>query len=168
MSATAAPTVSTSALGLRPDLEEASDLGIITSIGNLSVRTAQGRSNLWLALALNGAEVAYLRLGPSAGEITNVQTWSKTDGTAGCEFTTPLGPVCTKIEMHELATVRCTTSLMPAQAVQIADWPRDLLVAGDGTIHTSQRGLRSGIVFASGREPAPFSRLLLSEFQCAQ
>jgi hypothetical protein len=165
MSATVAPTVSTSALRLQPDLEHARDLGILANAGSVTVRAVQGRSNVWLALALDGAEVAHLRLGPSAGEITHVQTWSKADGTAGCEFTTSLGPVRAKIEVHEPGTVRCTTSLMPAQDTQILDWPRDLFVAGDdGTIHTSQRGLRSGIVFLSGRTPAPFSVFYFQNF----
>ncbi len=165
MSATASPPVSASALGLRGDLEVAVDLGTIAAAGNVSVRAARGRSNVWLALSLKGSEVAYLRLGPGASEISNVLTSSNADGTAGCEFTTPLGPVRAKIEMHEPATVRCTTSLMPAQDMQITEWPRDLFAAAsDVTIHTSQRGLRSGILFASARQPAPFSVFYYQNF----
>jgi hypothetical protein len=160
------PAASTSELELRPDLNEARDLGPIANMQHLSVRAAQGRDNVWLALALGGIEVAYFRLGPNAGAITNVQTWSKSDGTAGCEFTTPLGPVRAKVRLHEDATIRCTTSLLPVQDTRITDWPRDVFVAAPegGKIHTSQRGLRSGIVFASGRAPTAFSIFYFQNF----
>jgi hypothetical protein len=157
---------SASELRLRPDLQEARDLGIIATRGDLSVRAAQGRDNAWLAISLGGLEVAHLRLGPDAGEITNVQTWAKADGTAGYEFASPLGPVRAKISLHHETTLRCTTALLPAQDTRITEWPRDFYAANadGGTVHTSQRGLRSGIVFASGRAPAPFSVFYFQNF----
>ena len=62
--------------------------------------------------------------------------------------------------------MRCTTSLLPVEDTCINDWPRDLYAAepDGGTIYTHQRGLRSGIVFASGRMPVPFSIFYFQHF----
>jgi hypothetical protein len=45
-------------------------------------------------------------------------------------------------------------------------WPRDLYVLGApaGTVHTAQRGLRSGIVFASTGQPAPCTLFYFQNF----
>jgi hypothetical protein len=160
------PAASSSSFALRSDLESARDLGPIAGIDDLRVRAAQGNTNVWLGLSLDESEVAYLRLGPNAGEITNVQTWSKSDGSAGCEFTTSLGPMRAKLTFHEGGTLRCITSILPVQDVRIEDWPRDFFAAAadGGTVHTSQRGLRSGIVFAGGRIPVPFSVFYFQNF----
>lgn len=55
-----------------------------------------------------------------------------------------------------------TTRLLPSRALQLANYPRDLYALGDdgtpltarGTVHTAQRGPRTGIVFATLTEPA--------------
>jgi hypothetical protein len=119
VSTTAMPVASASELQLRADLEEARDLGTVIKGGDLSVRAAHGGDNLWLAVALSGREVGYVRLGPNAGKVTNVQTWSKSDGTAGCDFTTPIGPVRAKGAVLAGATIRYD----------------DLLAAGTGYPH---------------------------------
>ncbi len=166
MSTTVVPIASASRLGLDADLAEARDVGAICEGEGLTLRALQGRCNVWLGISLRGTEIAHLRLGPNAGEIGNVQTWTKPDGTAGCEFASPLGPVRAKIALLQDATLRCTTSLLAGQDVRINDWPRDLYIkaADGGTVHTKQRGLRSGIVFASGRAPIPFTVFYFQNF----
>jgi hypothetical protein len=166
VSATAVPAVSTAELELRNDREEAEDLGTLGVLDDLRVRVAQGHANVWLTFELGGVDLAHLRLGPNVGKVTGVQTWTKPDGTAGCEFTTLLGPVRATVSLHAGAIVRCTTSLLPVQDTRMAEWPRDVFAAAPdgGTIHTSQRGLRSGIVFASGPLSSPFSVFYFQNF----
>jgi len=166
VSATVATATSSSERELRADLEAARDLGTIVEADTLRLRAAHGRDNLWLACVLGGRDVVYLRLGPNSGEVANVHTWTKLDGTGGCDFVTPLGPIRVKVTVHAGAIVRCTTSLLPIGDTRITDWPRDVLAAAPegGTIHTSQRGLRSGIVFASGPQSSPFSVFYFQNF----
>jgi hypothetical protein len=152
-------------LTLRSDLEGAIDLGSLLEADTLRVGVSQGRANVWLSLRLGDREVAHLRLGPNAGDVGNVQTWSRPDATGGCEFTTPVGPVRVRVSLYAGGAMRCTTSLLPVHDTRITDWPRDFLAASEaGTIHTSQRGLRSGIVFASGPKPFPFSVMYVQNF----
>lgn len=166
MSSTVESVVSQSELDVRSDLNAARDLDTLATVADVRVRVAQGQKNLWLVCMLGGDEVAALRLGPNAGEITNVQVWSKTDGTGGLEFSTPLGGMRAKVEVHEPGIVRCTTSLVPLSDTLISSWPRDLYMLGTerGTVHTAQRGLRSGVVFASSTSPRPFSVFYLQNF----
>ncbi len=151
---------------LRADLEAGRDLGTLAEIDPLRVRAVHARKNVWLALELGGTEVGYLRLGPNVGDVTNVHVWAKPDGTGGCDFTTPLGSIRVVTSVHEGAVVRCTTSFMPSTDTSITHWPRDFLTAAGagGTIHTSQRGLRSGVVFASGPPQSPFSVFYFQNF----
>ncbi|MBV8596537.1 MAG: hypothetical protein JOZ50_09835, partial [Candidatus Eremiobacteraeota bacterium] len=68
--------------------------------------------------------------------------------------------------------LRWTTKLLPTQDLQLPYWPRDVYVCGrqtdplqsKGTVHTNQRGLRTGIVFASVDEPETFSFLYWQNF----
>jgi hypothetical protein len=163
---TAEPPVSQSELDVRSDLDGAHFLRTVGKLAGLEVRLAQGVKNLWLLCRMQDVDVAALRLGPNAGEITNVRAWSKSDDTAGIEFTTPLGPMRANIAFHEPATLRCTTSLLPATDTRISSWPRDLyaLTPERGTVHTHQRGLRSGIVFATCASPEPFTVFYFQNF----
>lgn len=46
--------------------------------------------------------------------------------------------------------VRARVAFSPREAVSLTNWPRDLVFLSEsGTVHTHQRGLRSGIVYAS-------------------
>lgn len=165
VSSSAQPIASTSALGLRGDRLEARELGVLVAGDRLSVRVFAGRTNLWLAVFLGRAHLADLRLGPDAGELTNVQVRPAPDGTGICECTTSVGPLRAKLALYENAIVRCTTSLLPSQDVRMTDWPRDLYPAAEaGTVYTKQRGLRSGIVFAGADEPVPFTVLYFQNF----
>jgi hypothetical protein len=159
-------TASATELEMRLDRERARDLGPIGEREHLAVRALAGCDNVWLALSLNGTDVAYVRLGPAAGEMSHVQILPQPDGTALCECTTPLGPARVRISVHEGPIVRCTTSLLPVRDTIVTKWPRDVYAAegGEATVHTTQRGLRSGIVFASSSAPRPFSVLYFQNF----
>ncbi len=166
----------------RPALEKAVDAGSLLDDKDLSIRARHGRGNLWLVFALRGEDVLALRLGPGAGELTNV-TRSNANGNGngkstsgdGCiqfDYTTSLGPMRSKISFPQCDTtvVRCTTSIVPNKDVAIAHWPRDLYALGGGpgprtgSIHTAQRGLRTGIVFAAAADPVPFTVFYLQDF----
>lgn len=55
---------------------------------------------------------------------------------------------------------------LPTQDIRVTNWPRDFypVDANGGTVHTSQRGLRSGIVFASAVAPVPFTVFYFQNF----
>jgi hypothetical protein len=166
MSATFDPIVSPTELAIRTDLREAQDLGTVAVLPAIHVRAAQGRSNAWLVVTMDGADIAAIRLGPNAGDISNVQLWRKPDQTAGLECNTPVGSIRVKLEFHGDGVLRCTTSLLPDNDTIIASWPRDVFVldSSRGAIHTHQRGLRSGIAFGTATAPKAFSLFYFQNF----
>jgi hypothetical protein len=165
MSSIITRAVSQSQLDLRADLTEAVDLGPLTARGDLRIRAAQGEKNVWLVFARHDVEFAGLRLGVHAPEVTNVRLRTKADA-LGLEFTTALGPMRAKLAWGGRETLRCVTSLLPSSDSKLSPGPRDLLMLGDdgGTVFTTQRGLRSGIVFAGCRVPSPFSLFYFQNF----
>jgi hypothetical protein len=154
-------------IGARADLEGSADLGGLAEFGDVAFRMRQGRRHLWVVATVGGRDACALCAGFSADDLVFGEQSTAPDGTLTCEFASSLGAMRAKIafpsEGH--ATVRCTTSLLPARDVVVSWWPRDLYpLANEGTVHTSQRGLRSGIVFASTEEPAQFSLFYLQDF----
>jgi hypothetical protein len=166
MSSVGAVPLSPTDQDLRLGLRDAVDLGAVGAHQQVGIRAALGARNLWLAVSLAGTAVLHLRLGPNAGEITNVQRWAKRDGTMGLEFTTSMGPMRAKLRLYDDATMRCTTSLVPVCPTAMGTWPRDVYVTGAerGIVHTAQRGLRTGLVYASSFERTPFTLLYWQNF----
>jgi len=146
-------------IGARADLEDGEDLGPLAEFGNVAFPTRRGRRNLWIVAAIGGRDVAALGAGFSAGDLTTMVQSVATESTIVYEFTSSLGAMRTKVAFpaEECATIRCTSSLLPARDVVVSWWPRDLypIDAPEGTVHTVQRGLRGGIVFASAQAEQP-------------
>ena len=166
MSSTIEAERSPSELDLRADLIAASDLDTAFVHDDIRVRLVSGKKNIWFRIALRDVEVAAIRVGANAGEISNVQAHSKPNGEIHVEFTTALGPMRAKLCFFG-RTLRCTTSLLPSSDLRLtAASPRDVLLVGDdgGIVFTHQRGLRSGIVFAGRRQPSPFSLFYFQNF----
>ena len=166
MSSTVSPEASPSEHDLRMDLAAAADLGAAEAYGDVRVGMARGQRNLWFRLALRDRQVAAIRVGLNAGEIANLQPWSKRDGSFGVDFSTALGGMRAKLAWSGRGTLRCTTSILPSDALRLTATPRDVLMADpdSGTIFTKQRGLRSGIVFAGSAAPTAFSLFYYQQF----
>lgn len=165
MSATETP-IASAHHRLKRDAEEATSLGSIGAAGWFEVGVLRGRDNVWLAISAEGSTIAHVRLGPDAGVISDVRLWPRGAADCVCEFGTPIGPVRVKVSFHGTSTMRCVTSILPAEDVRLTEWPRDVFVAESGNVrvHTAQRGLRSGIVFASTSDPTPFSVFYFQNF----
>lgn len=156
------------AVDARADLGGAASFEPLAAFGDVAFRMRQGRRSLWLVASVRGRDVAALRAGFSADDLADVRQSPGPDGSVVYEFASSLGAMRTKVAFPAdgHATARCTTSLLPARDVVISWWPRDLFPvdAPAGTVHTAQRGLRTGIVFASAPDPAPCSLFYLQDF----
>src|SRR5947209_2236358 len=163
-----APLPTSVALDVDGDVRDAERLGHLAAHENVSFDARRGRRNLWMVASLDGRDVAALRIGHGGDELTTpVGRTDRTDG-AVFEFASALGALRAKVTFPAdgRALVRCTTSLLPAHDVPIPFWPRDLFALGApaGTVHTAQRGLRSGVVFASTDDPAPCTLFYFQSF----
>jgi hypothetical protein len=155
------------ALDVPGDVREAERLGPLAVRGRVAFEARRGRGNLWVVASIDGRELAALRAGHGGDELTTAVTRTDADGETVFEFASALGALRTKVSCpaEGSATIRCTTTLLPGHDVAIPFWPRDLYaLAPSGTVHTAQRGLRSGIVFASTEDPAPCSLFYLQNF----
>ena len=156
-------------LDAESDLRDADDLGLLATRGHVQFRAAGGRRNLWIVASIGGRDVAALRAGHGIDELTTPVA-RVPDGSGGTtfEFASALGAFRAKVTFpaDDRALVRCTTSLLPSRDVTVPFWPRDLhaLDAPAGTVHTAQRGLRSGIAFASSAEPAAYTLFYFQNF----
>ena len=161
------PAASPDEIGARADLEAATDLGPLAEFGDVSFGLRRGRRNVWIVAAIAGEHVAALRASFSSEDLAGVERSPGPDGTVVLDIASAIGAVRTKIAFpsRDHATVRCTTSLLPVRDVVASSWPRDLYaIAPAGTVHTSQRGLRTGIVFASTDAPTPCTLFYLQDF----
>ncbi len=144
-------------LDAESDTRATQDLGVLRTIGDATFGVRRGRTSLWVVASLRGRDVAALRLGHGGHDLEGPVTRAEAADAIVFEFGSQLGAFRTKIAFPAdgRPIVRCTTSLLPTNDVVVRFWPRDLHVLGspEGTIHTAQRGLRSGIVFASTENP---------------
>ncbi len=151
--------VSPFALDVRSDVRDAEPLGALATRANVTFEARRGRGNLWIVARLGGRDVAALRAGHGGDELHPPVTRTDAAGETVLEFSSALGALRAKISFpaYGRALVRCTTSLLPAREVPMPFWPRDLYVldAPAGTVHTAQRGPRTGIAFASTDDPFP-------------
>ncbi len=149
--------VSAFALDVRSDVRDAENLGPLATRAGVAFEARRGRGNLWIVARLGEREVAALRVGHGGDELHAPVARTDTPDETVFEFSSALGALRAKVSFPAdgRPMVRCTTSLLPSRDVPMPFWPRDLYVldAPAGTIHTAQRGLRSGIVFASTDDP---------------
>ncbi|HWT05761.1 MAG TPA: hypothetical protein VN224_08390, partial [Xanthomonadales bacterium] len=143
-------------------------LGPLAVRANVTFDARRGRRNLWIVAATGGREAAALRVGHGGDDLETAVARTDTPDGAVFEFASAIGALRAKVTFPAdgRALVRCTTSLLPARDVAIPFWPRDLYVLGSpsGTVHTAQRGLRSGVVFASTDDPAPRTLFYFQNF----
>ena len=148
------------------ELREAAPLGRLHFCGDVVFEARAGKHSIWIVAVLAGVDLVALRAGYTTEPLGNIEH-STADGTTTFAFTSSLGPMRVKVSFpaHERAIVRCSTSLIPPQDRTLAHYPRDLYpLGGTGELHTSQRGLRTGIAYASAHEPVPHTLFYLQDF----
>jgi hypothetical protein len=148
------------------DFNAAKPLDDGVTVGPFRVRALQGHANLWFAIACDDREIIAARVGHDRGAISSLRRFSKRDGVIGFEFVTSLGPMRVSLDCHtgERTLIHWSASITLNADAVIDYWPRDLHLLSNGRIHTAQRGLRSGTIFASSDHPAAFSFLYFQDF----
>jgi hypothetical protein len=156
------------AIDVPADLRGLESLGHLASFGKVGFDARRGKHDLWIVASVDGHEIAALRSGHGGDELSTVVTRTESGDESVFEFASNLGALRTKVSFPSQGrpVMRCTTSLLPGHDVAIPFWPRDLCVHGSagGTVHTAQRGLRSGIVYASAESPIPFTLFYFQDF----
>jgi hypothetical protein len=121
---------------------------------------------LWLICDWrSGATVAF-RVAFSPGELTLEQVDAGDDGIV-TRCATTLGVQQSRVQVADDGVVSFRTVLRPRTSITIPSWPRDIVPLGsarrspNGTVHTQQRGLRTGLLHASltGRRAGSFMYL---------
>jgi hypothetical protein len=152
----------------RSDFARATVIRTVATFETVAVTARRGKRNVWLVASIDGRDALALRAGYSTADIENVECVTGQDGSLILEFGSSLGAMRAKITVAnvDLGIVRCTTSLLPSRDAIVSGWPNDLypVEPEQGMVHTSQRGLRTGIVFASCGLPTPFSLFYLQDF----
>lgn len=160
--------ISPGEINARSDVAEATVLAELGRFGEVTFGVARGRTSLWIVGSIGSRAVCALRAGFSLAPIENVGHSSTVEGAHVFEFVSSLGAIRAKVALRggEFAAVRCTTTLLPTRDLIAHGWPHDLypLDPQHGTVHTVQRGLRTGIVFASVQLPEPMSLFYLQDF----
>jgi hypothetical protein len=153
-------------VGRNTDLSRAQLLSELRQRGGVSYELRAGRDNLWVVASDGSSAIVALRCGVSA-PIEGEPSLTRLDGEWLCDWRTSLGAVRLKVAFPESAelAVRCTTSFLPARDALVPP-ARDLFGAEGctGEVHTTQRGLRTGIFYASYEAPATASVFYLQNF----
>ena len=151
-------------------LETADELEVVERSGRrLSVQRTP--SSLWLVTEwASGARIA-CRLAFSPGGLEVNATHRLPDG-SGLELaiSSPLGDQTATVMFDEDGTISGTTTLRAAAEMSFEGWPRDIIpdldAESEGRVHTSQRGLRTGLVHASLTAPKGGSFMYLQDLTC--
>ena len=126
------------------------------------------RSSLWLLSEWAGGARIACRLAFSPGEL-EVEAIQSVAGGRGFDVVTssPIGSQAVTVTFDDDGTISATTTLRPATDLTFDGWPRDIVADLDGesqgTVHTSQRGLRTGLVHASLTAPDAASFMYLQD-----
>ena len=127
------------------------------------------RSSLWLLSEWAGGARIACRLAFSPGEL-EVEAIQSLAGGRGFDVVTssPIGGQAVTVTFDEDGTISATTTLRAATDLTFEGWPRDIVPDLDGgqpqgKVHTSQRGLRTGLVHASLTGPDAGSFMYLQD-----
>jgi hypothetical protein len=152
----------------RQELRDAADeLDVIERRGR-RYAVARTRSSLWLVSEWAGGARVACRLAFSPGELGVEAIQSLGDG-GGFEvaISSPIGDQTATVILDEDGTISATTMLRPATSMTFEGSPRDVVADLDeqsqGRVHTSQRGLRTGLVHASLTAPVAGSFMYLQD-----
>ena len=122
----------------KAELETAKRIATLETRDGFSFALRKGATYVWLVARIGKTEVLALRSGLGAA-IETVANNATTEQAHVCEWTTALGATRVKIEFptRKSATLRCTTSFLPARETRLAKASRDLYMLNDakGTVH---------------------------------
>ena len=140
-------------------------------LGVFGIRVERTGHSLWLLVQRPEASGVALRCAYDPSGLLEAETVSTDDGLT-VEMRGSLGTFRSHIRLarRPRPLVHLTTELLATDELLMPYWPRDLFgmtpdgsVAGSkGTIHASQRGLRSGVVYATSGED--FSFLYIQDY----
>jgi hypothetical protein len=152
--------------GRNADLSSAKLLSDLGQRGGVSYELRAGRENFWVVAAHGRSDIVSLRCGIDA-PIEGEPSLTRRDSDLVCDWRTALGAVRLTVTFPEGSdfAIRCTTSFLPARDTLVPP-ARDLFgpEGCTGEIHTTQRGLRTGIFYASYKTPVTASVLYLQNF----
>lgn len=126
-------------------------------------------SSLWLVSQWGeGARIACrLAFSPVTG--LRVEAISPPSDEARLEvlMSSSLGEQVATVVLHDDGTISAMTTLRAGEDLRLDGWPRDVLPdleeATEGLVHTSQRGLRTGLLHASVTSPGAGSFMFLQD-----
>jgi hypothetical protein len=115
-------------------------------------------ASLWIVIDGGGGELA-VRAAFCPNNALEVTQASGSDDRWTIDLATSVGPMRSVVEWPTAAhpTLHVTTSVIPKEDTLVRSWPRDLVAVGpdaggagpEGTVHTSQRGPRTGVIYAT-------------------
>jgi hypothetical protein len=152
--------------GVVEDLRCATPIAVLGERRGIRYELRAGRENVWVLACCGQVDIVALRSGAGA-PIDGEPSLAVVDDAWICDWRTTLGALRLKAAFSRASelTIRCTTSFLPAREVCLSPI-RDLFSAqgATGEVHTTQRGLRTGIFYASYKTPHPASVLYLQDF----
>lgn len=122
----------------------------------------QGKQSLWILARFPGRCGIALRTAHSPGTQLEIADFRTEANVLSVDLFAPMGRWRLRCEFptRKRRLLHFTTWLTPSKRLKLPFWPRDLYPFGaggphatQGTVHTAQRGPRTGMVFASLEEP---------------
>ena len=160
-------TADGASVAIREDWRSAEPLADLGTRAGLTFDLRAGSSHVWVVARHGRDDLVALRHG-FGGAIQGQPAVAEIPGARVCEWRTTLGAARLKIvfPVSGKAVARCTLSLLPVDDVRWSASCRDLYFADGsaGEIQTMQRGLRTGIFFATCTRPAAYAALYLQDF----
>jgi len=150
------------------DLHAARELVRLGRRGAVTYGVRAGRENVWVTASTDDNEpLVALRCG-FGGAIEGEPDCSFHDDVRTFTWGTKLGSARLKIAFPRgsKTAIRCTLSFLPVRDLHVSATARDLFgfQPDAATIHTEQRGLRSGTLFATFRPPLDLALLYFQDF----
>lgn len=139
--------------------------------GRFRAAAHAGRNSVWVIFGAKGdGKLAYRAAYTPSAELQFVNA-ATLDGATTIELSSPVARYRVQIECAGDA-LRARSWLSPMRPLAMPYWPRDLFPFADngssldvsGTLHTHQRGLRSGIAYVTLDQPALGTVLYLQNF----
>jgi hypothetical protein len=158
---------SAAVVAAQQELRATTTLGKLGKREEIAYELRAGKENIWLIARQGAKDLLALRSGLGGGAIEGEPVLTASDDGHVCEWNTALGAMRLKIAFPHTSTsvIRATLSLLPASDVRLSSSTRDLFFfAPEGKVHTTQRGLRTGIFFASCEQPRAFSVMYVQDF----
>lgn len=152
--------------------ELTNELAITAWSGAVDGRAVDARvatNGLWIVVTNAAGAAIAVRAAFSPGPLT-VERTKPVDGGADITVMTTIGLQVCRLRLDpEDGVISCRTELTPSADVDFPSWPRDIVPLGRlrhpprGTVHTHQRGLRTGLVHCTLDSPGATSFMYLQD-----